>query len=72
MRTPSHGQAGVRRPARTYQQQLCADAGYSLADQPSEIEDRDEWRESYRNLPTNVHIGLLARPSKTTSGYERK
>ena len=25
-----------------------------------------------RNLSTNVHIGLLARPRKTTSGYDRK
>ena len=27
---------------------------------------------AYRNLSTNVHIRLRTRPSKTTSGYERK
>ena len=45
---PSHGRANVGRPARTYQQQLCADTECSLDDLPGAIDDREEWRESVR------------------------
>ena len=41
--TPSHGRAKVRRPARTYIQQLCADTGYSL-------DDRDGWWDRVREI----------------------
>ena len=46
--TPSHGRARVRRPARTYLQQLCTDTRYSLDDQQEVIDERDEWRERER------------------------
>ena len=42
--TPSHGRAGFGRLARTYLQQLCTDAGWSLEDWPNAIDDRDEMR----------------------------
>ena len=43
--TPSHGQAKVGGPARTYIQQLCADTGCSLEDLPGAMDDRDRWWE---------------------------
>ena len=48
--THSHGRAkvgrpNIRRPARTYIQQLCADAGCGLEDLPGAMNDRDGWRE---------------------------
>ena len=39
---PSHRQAKVGQPARTYLQQLCVDTGCSLEDQLRVIDDRDE------------------------------
>ena len=39
--TPLHGLANARRPARTYIQQLCANAGYNLKDLPGAKYDRD-------------------------------
>ena len=48
--TPSHGQAKAGRPARTYIQQLCADTGCSLEDQPEVMNDREEWRERVRDI----------------------
>ena len=41
--TPSHGRANVRRPSRTYIQQICADTGYSLEDLLGVMDDRDGW-----------------------------
>ena len=38
--TPSQGRAIIRRPARTYMQQLCADTGCSLEDLPEAMNDR--------------------------------
>ena len=43
--TPSHGRAKAGRSARTYIQQLCADAGCSLEDLPEAIDDREGARE---------------------------
>ena len=48
--TPSHGQAKVGRPARTYIQQVCADMGCSLEDLPEAMDDREVWRERVRNI----------------------
>ena len=39
---PSHRQAKVGQPTRTYIQQLCADTGCSLEDPPRAMDDRDE------------------------------
>ena len=50
LRTPSHGQAKVGRPARTYIQQLCANIGCSLENLPGVMDDRDGWRESVREI----------------------
>ena len=43
--TLSHRRVHVRRPTRTYQQQLCTDTGCSLEDLPKAMDDRNEWRE---------------------------
>ena len=43
--TPSHGRVKVRRTARTYIQQLCADTECSLKERPGAMDDRDGWRE---------------------------
>ena len=41
LRTPSHGQAKARRPARIYIQQLCEDTGCSPEDLPKAMNDAD-------------------------------
>ena len=41
--TPSYSQAKVRRPARTYIQQLCEDTGCSPEDLPEVMNDREKW-----------------------------
>ena len=43
--TPTHGRAKAGRPARTYIQQLCEDAGCCPEDLPRAMNDREEWRE---------------------------
>ena len=48
--TPSHRQAKVGRPARTYIQQLCADTGCSLEDLPGAMDDREGWWEKVREI----------------------
>ena len=48
--TPSQGRAKAERPARTYIQQLCADAGCSPEDLPKAMDDKEEWRERVRNI----------------------
>ena len=48
--TSSHGQAKVRRPARTYIQQLCEDTGCSPEDPPEAMNDREGWRERVRDI----------------------
>ena len=41
--TPSHGQARIEQPARTYLQQLCTDTGCSIEDLTGVMDDRDKW-----------------------------
>ena len=48
--TPSHGQAKVGWPARTYIQKLFADTGCGLEDPLGAMDDRDGWRERIRGL----------------------
>ena len=40
---PSHRQAGVGQPVRTYLQQFCTDTGCSLEELPNAMDDRDKW-----------------------------
>ena len=48
--TPTHGRAKAERPARTYIQQLCEDAGCCPEDLPRAMNDREEWRERVRDI----------------------
>ena len=48
--TPSHGQAKVGRPARSYIQQVVADTGCNLEDLPGAMDGRDGWREIVREF----------------------
>ena len=48
--TPSHGRAKAGRPARTYIQQLCADIGCSLEDQPEVMDNGEGWWERVRDI----------------------
>ena len=48
--TPTHGRAKAGRPARTYIQQLCEDAGCCLEDLPDAMNDRKKWRERVRDI----------------------
>ena len=48
--TPSHGQAKVGRPARTYIQQLCSNTGCSLEDLPGAMDYRDGWWDRVREI----------------------
>ena len=48
--TPTHGRAKAGRPARTYIQQLCEDAGCSPEDLPEAMNDREKWRERVRDI----------------------
>ena len=48
--TPTHGCASVGRPARTYIQQLCEDAGCNPEDLPEAMSDREKWRETVRDV----------------------
>ena len=43
--TPSQGRAKAGRPARTYIQQLCADAGCTPEDLPETMDDKERWQE---------------------------
>ena len=48
--TPTHGRAKAGRPARTYIQQLCEDTWCCPEDLPRAMNDREEWRESVRDI----------------------
>ena len=48
--TPTHGRAKAGRPARTYIQQLCEDAGCCPEDLPRAMNDREEWRKRVRDI----------------------
>ena len=52
--TPTYGQAKAGRPARTYIQQLCEDTGCSLGDLPEAMNDREKWRERFRDIRASV------------------
>ena len=43
--TPSHCRAKVRRPARTYIQQLCKDTTCSFEDLPEAMNEGEKWRD---------------------------
>ena len=46
----TYERARAGRPARTYIQQLCEDAGCSPEDLPEAINDREKWRERVRDI----------------------
>ena len=48
--TPTHGRAKAGRPARTYIQQLCEDAGFCPEDLSGAMNDREEWRERVKDI----------------------
>ena len=48
--TLSHGWDSVRRPARTFRQQLCTDTGCSIEGLPEAIDNRDKWWERVREI----------------------
>ena len=48
--TPTYVRTKAGRPARTYIQQLCEDTGCSPEDLPEEMNDREKWRESVRDI----------------------
>ena len=48
--TPAYDQAKAGRPARTYIQQLCDDTGCNPEDLPDAMNDREKWRERFRDI----------------------
>ena len=50
LRTPTYGRAKVGRPAWTYIQQLCEDAGCSPEDMLEAMNDWEKWRERVRDI----------------------
>ena len=48
--TPTHGRAKAGRPARTYIQQLSEDTRCRPEDLPRAMNDREEWRETVRDI----------------------
>ena len=48
--TPSNGRGKAGWPAQTYIQQLCEDTGCSPEDLPEAMNDREKWRERFRNI----------------------
>ena len=48
--TPTYGPTKAGRPARTYIQQLCEDAGCSPEDLLEVMNDREKWRERVRDI----------------------
>ena len=40
-------------PAKTYIDQICADAGYCIEDLPRMMSDRDGWREIVMDIRAN-------------------
>ena len=47
---PTYGWAKAGRPARTYIQKLCEDAGCSPEDLPEAMNDKEKWREKVRDI----------------------
>ena len=48
--TPSHGRVKAGRSARTHIQQLYADTGCDPEDLPEAMDDREGWRERFRDI----------------------
>ena len=48
--TPTYGRTKAGRPARTYIQQLCENTGCSPEDLPEAMNDREKWRERFRDI----------------------
>ena len=48
--TPSYRRASVVWPAKTYQQQFYTDTGGRMEDLPRARDNRDEWRERFREI----------------------
>ena len=48
--TPAYGRSKAGRPARTYIQQLCEDTGCSPEDLQEAMNDREMWRERFRDI----------------------
>ena len=48
--TPTYGRAKAGRPAWTYIQQLCEDTGCSPEDLPEAMNNREKWRERFRDI----------------------
>ena len=48
--TPAYGRKKAGRPARTYIQQLCEDTGYSPEDLSEAMNNREKWRERFRDI----------------------
>ena len=48
--THTYGRAKAGWPARTYIQQLCEDTGCSPEDLPEAMNDREKWRERFRDI----------------------
>ena len=48
--TPTYGQSKAGRPARTYIQQLCEDAGFNPEVLPEAMNDWEKWRERVRHI----------------------
>ena len=48
--TPSHGRAKTGLPVQTYMQKFSADTVYSPEDLPEAMDDREFWRERFRDI----------------------
>ena len=46
----AYGRAKAGRPVRTYIQQLCEDTECSREDLPKAMNDREKWREGFRDI----------------------
>ena len=57
--TPSHGQASVGWPTRTYLQQLCTDTGCSLEDFPEVTNNGDKWLERVREIRVSTMMMMM-------------
>ena len=54
--TPLHGRTKAGWPTRNYQQQLCADTGYTLEDLLGAMDDRDGWRVMVKEIRAGCAI----------------
>ena len=59
LRTLSQGRAKTERPARTYNQQLCADTGCSPEDLPEAMDDGEGWRERVRDIRADAATVMM-------------